>query len=44
MLEIVKGSLPDMVPRLAVWPISSRNIAQQTFQQELHRSGSHYGG
>ncbi len=44
MLETVEGSLPDIVPRLAVWPISSRNIAQQTFQQELHHSCSLHGG
>ena len=39
-----QSPVPAVVPRLAVWPISSRDIAQRAFQQELENCSWCHGG
>ena len=39
-----QSPVPAVVPQLAVWPISSRDIAQRAFQQELENCSWRHGG
>ena len=42
--ETSKGSLPEVTPNIAVWPIFSSVTQQSRFHHQLQASSWHYGG